>query len=70
VVERRKASAPCRARAASQDAEVGELRRSGVPHPFILLFVPRLIVMAPALHHRDHLQTIRNAARFLRLACS
>jgi hypothetical protein len=37
---------------------------------FVLLFVPRPIVMAPALHHRDHLQTIRNAVRFLGLACS
>jgi hypothetical protein len=38
VVERRKASAPCKARAASQDAEVADLRLSAFRFLLFLSF--------------------------------
>jgi len=39
VVERRKASAPCKARAASQDAEVADLRLSAFRFLLFLSFL-------------------------------
>jgi hypothetical protein len=76
-VERRKACASRRTRAApcKCGAKTCAFRRSASFSFFrsflaCLAFVPRPIVMVPALHSRSYLTKVGNAVRFLGLACS